>query len=49
MAVLKCKASLNPGTAAAWTSEAQDRLADYSRGESPEVDEEMVFGESDAQ
>jgi putative addiction module component (TIGR02574 family) len=37
----------DPEMAAAWASEAEDRLAAYRRGELAAVDEDDVFGDTD--
>jgi putative addiction module component (TIGR02574 family) len=37
----------DPEMAAAWASEAEDRLAAYRRGELVAVDEDDVFGDTD--
>ena len=37
----------DPAIAAAWTAEAEDRLAAYRRGELAAVDEQDVFGDLD--
>ena len=39
----------DPGIAAAWAAEAEDRLAAYRRGELAVVDEQDVFGDLDGQ